>query len=49
MKTRESLHELVDHVDEDTAEELLEYAEWLLREQARSLELLTAADEEGGC
>lgn len=33
--SRETLHELVDRVDEDTAEELLEYAEWLLQEQAK--------------
>lgn len=35
IMTRESLHRLVDQVDDDTAEELLEFAEWLLQEQQR--------------
>jgi hypothetical protein len=34
MTTREQFHQLADQVDDDTAEEVLEFARWLLREQA---------------
>jgi putative tryptophan/tyrosine transport system substrate-binding protein len=46
VTTREQLHQLVDQVDDDTAEEILGLAEWLLREQAASHALPRAAEHQ---
>jgi hypothetical protein len=44
MTSRQSLHELVDQVDDDTAEELLEFTAWLLQEQAKVTESTPCAE-----
>jgi hypothetical protein len=47
LTTREQLQQLVDQVDEETADEVIKFIEWLQGQQAAALAGVTAPQRHG--